>query len=96
MWQATDGDGDHNAIVRLLLLTGCRASEIAGLRWSEVYSDRIVIAAERVKNSRAHMVPITPAVRAILDRQPRGPERDSCSAARRPAVHGLGRQQADA
>ena len=76
IWQATDGDGDHNAIVRLLLLTGCRASEIAGLRWSEVYSDRIVIAAERVKNGRAHMVPITPAVRAILDRQPRAPERD--------------------
>jgi integrase len=75
-WQATEGDGDYNAIVRLLLLTGCRASEVAGLRWSEVYSDRIIIAAERVKNARAHMVPITPAVRAILDRQPRDPERD--------------------
>ena len=45
------GPGDLNAIVRLLLLTGCRASEIGSLRWSEVFSDRIVIAAERVKKA---------------------------------------------
>jgi integrase len=71
VWEATAGDGDFNAIVRLLLLTGCRASEIGGLRWSEIFSDRIVIAGERVKNHRAHTVPLTPAVRTILDEQPR-------------------------
>jgi integrase len=71
VWQATAGDGDFNTIVRLLLLTGCRASEIGGLRWSEVYSDRLVLAAERVKNNRAHTVPLTPAVRAILEARPR-------------------------
>ena len=63
--------GDFNTIVRLLLLTGCRASEIGSLRWSEVFSDRIVIAAERVKNGRAHTVPLTAQMRAILDQRPR-------------------------
>ena len=38
LWQATAGPGDFNAIVRLLLLTGCRASEIGSLRWSEIFS----------------------------------------------------------
>ena len=71
LWQATAMPGDFNTIVRLLLLTGCRASEIGSLRWSEVFSDRIVIAAERVKNGRAHTVPLTAQMRAILDQRPR-------------------------
>ena len=74
IWEATGGDGDYNTIIRLLLLTGCRASEIAGLRWSEIFSDRILIGAERVKNGLAHVVPITPAIRAILDRCRRRPD----------------------
>jgi integrase len=76
IWEATGGGGDYNAIIRLLLLTGCRASEISGLRWSEIFSDRIVIAAERVKNGLAHVVPITPGIRAILDRCKRRPNSD--------------------
>ena len=71
VWQATAGDGDFSAIVRLLLLTGCRLSEIGALRWSEIYSDRLVIGAERVKNHRAHTVPLTPMVRSILEARPR-------------------------
>ena len=31
-------------IIRLLLLTGCRKSEIVLLRWSEVDNDRLVLA----------------------------------------------------
>src|SRR5262245_50865787 len=54
VWDATAGPDDYSAIVRLLLLTGCRASEIAGLRRDEVYSDRIVLPATRVKNRRQH------------------------------------------
>jgi integrase len=76
VWQATAGDGDYNKIIRLLLLSGCRASEIAGLRWSEVFSDRLVIAAERVKNGRAHVVPIVPAIAAILEQCQRRPDSD--------------------
>jgi integrase len=71
VWQATNGPCDFNAIVRLLLLTGCRASEVGGLRWSEIYSDRIMLGAERVKNRRAHTIPLTPAMRTILETRPR-------------------------
>jgi integrase len=71
LWRATTTPGDFHAILRLLLLTGCRASEIAGLRWSEVYSDRLVIPGERIKNHRQLVVPLTVTARAILDQQPR-------------------------
>jgi integrase len=66
VWAATEGNGDFNAIVRLLLLTGCRLNEIAKLRWEEVLSDRIAIAGARTKNGRAHTVPLLPAMCGIL------------------------------
>jgi integrase len=71
VWDATAGADEYSTIVRLLLLTGCRANEIAGLRWDEIYSDRIVLPAERVKNKRTHVVPLTATVRTILDGRPR-------------------------
>ena len=39
IWRATEDGGDLSAIVRLLLLSGARRSEIGGLRWSEVFVD---------------------------------------------------------
>ncbi len=56
-------------IVRLLLFTGCRKGEIAGLRWSEVQDNRLVLADSKT-GSRA--VPLSSQARAVLDRQPRG------------------------
>ena len=52
--------------LRLCLLTGMRASEAAGLTRAEInHADdperaAFTIAAERVKNSRAHLVPLAP------------------------------------
>ena len=66
LWNATAGTDDFSAIVRLLLLTGCRAAEIGGLRWLEVLSDRIMLAGKRTKNRRQHVVPLVPATQAIL------------------------------
>jgi integrase len=71
IWQATAGTGDFNAIVRLLLLTGCRITEIGSLRWDEIYSDRIIIPGERTKNARTHVIPLLPAMHAVLDGRPR-------------------------
>ena len=76
LWQATEDTSDYSAIVRLLLLSACRASEIAHLRWSEVFSDRIVLPADRVKNAREHVVPLTAVMRAILDGRARRPGKD--------------------
>lgn len=68
IWNATADDSDYSAIVRLLMLTGQRADEIASLRWSEVELDaaRIILPAERTKNSRAHIVHLAEPARAIL------------------------------
>jgi integrase len=72
IWRAT-GDDAFGKIVRLLMLTGQRADEIASLRWTEIdfATDVISLPAERVKNKRAHQVPISLPVRTILEAQPR-------------------------
>ena len=56
-------------IIRLLLLTGCRMSEIVGLRWSEVRGDVLMLADSKTGPRR---VPLNSQARRILERQPRG------------------------
>ncbi len=68
IWNAL-GDDDFGAIVKLLMLTGQRAGEISGLRWSEVHDDMIVLPGDRTKNHRAHVVPLSAAAHAIIERQ---------------------------
>jgi integrase len=67
IWNAA-GDSDFDNIVRLLILTGQRATEIAGLRWGEINFDENLIAlpAERTKNGHPHSIPMSPPVRDIL------------------------------
>ena len=55
-------------IVRLLLLTGCRKSEILQLRWSEVHEESLVLADTKTGPRK---VPLNTQARNILDRQPR-------------------------
>ena len=43
VWDATAGPDDYSAIVRLLLLSGARANEIARLKPCEVFTDRLVL-----------------------------------------------------
>jgi integrase len=71
------GTGDqYSAIIRLLLLTGARANEIACLRWSEIADGQIVLPAERVKNKRANRLPLAPAAAEIIQQQPVRANRD--------------------
>jgi integrase len=71
LWNATSGTDDYSAILRLLTLTGSRISEMAGLAWSEIHEDKIVLPAARTKNAREHSIPLTAPMRAILDARPR-------------------------
>lgn len=70
VWNAAKGSpGSFGLALRLLMLTGQRRSEIAGLRWEEVDWDRklLVIPADRVKNrAGAHEVALTEPALAIL------------------------------
>jgi len=68
IWNALPA-GDFGDIVRLLALTAQRREEIGGLKWSEIGGDLISLPAERVKNGRAHTIPLATPARAILGRQ---------------------------
>jgi integrase len=70
VWNALPA-GQFGSIVKLLVLTGQRADEIAGLQWKEVREDRIELPGERTKNGKPHMIPLSGPARAILDAQPR-------------------------
>lgn len=59
--------GRFNDIVTLLLLTGQRKGEIAGLRWSECEGDYLRLPPERTKNKRLHVVPICKQARVLIE-----------------------------
>lgn len=70
VWDAADHvAAPFGAIVKLLILTGARKSEIATLRWEHVKSATLTFP--ETKNGRAHTIPLTPKMRAILGAQPR-------------------------
>ena len=56
-------------IIRLLLLTGCRRSEIVRLRWSEVDRDKLVLADSK---TGPRTVTLNTQARRILERRLRG------------------------
>jgi integrase len=66
VWGACD-DTDHGCIIRLLILTGARASEIGSLRYEEIHDDQIELPASRTKNKRPHAIPLSDPAKAILD-----------------------------
>jgi integrase len=68
IWNALPAS-DYGAIVKLLILTGQRRNEIGALHWSEIdlSGDGVIhLPKERTKNRRPHMIPLSPAARAIL------------------------------
>lgn len=71
VWQATGTlRAPLGAFYRLLLLTGQRREEVAGMTWAQV--DRAaaqwIIPAGKAKNGIAHIVPLAPVVVEELDR----------------------------
>jgi integrase len=73
VWQAVGQMGTYGVLVRLLILTGQRRGEIARLAWSEVDLDKRLISLprERVKNDRAHEIPLSPQTIALIEALPR-------------------------
>jgi len=71
IWR-TAGDDHHGSIIKLLMLTGQRRDEMAGLARSEIDSDAgtITLPPARTKNRRQHVVPISAPVSAIIEAQP--------------------------
>lgn len=74
VWMAAEKiGGPFGALVRLLALTGQRRTEVAKMQWAEIDLDERLwrLPAARVKNNRAHEVPLSDAAVAILTALPR-------------------------
>ncbi|MDN3568961.1 tyrosine-type recombinase/integrase [Paeniroseomonas aquatica] len=71
LWTAAAGlDAPMSSIVRLLLLTGQRRGEVAGMQWDELHLDAAMWAmpGNRTKNGKPHSVPLpAEAVALLLD-----------------------------
>jgi integrase len=67
IWRSCNHD-DYGAIIKLLLLTGSRASEIGSLRWDEIQGSQILLPGSRTKNGRPHSIPLSGPAQAILGR----------------------------
>ena len=69
-WQAATAENwPFSAIFKILLLTGQRREEVAGMRWREVDLDKgeWTIAKERAKNKKAHALDLHPEAVRLLD-----------------------------
>jgi integrase len=69
VWDAAGKLGDLWALfVRLLILTGQRLREVAGMKWEELdlAAGVWVIPGDRTKNKRDHLVPLAPQAVAML------------------------------
>jgi integrase len=72
LWLACDTvGGPMAACIRVMMLTGQRRSEVAGMRWDELTGDLWSLPPSRVKNNRPHSVPLSRQVLAVLEAVPR-------------------------
>jgi integrase len=71
IWLATD-DSQFGAIIKLLILTGARRTEIGGLTWSELSPNLplITLPPARTKSGREHLIPLSEPALTILRAQP--------------------------
>jgi integrase len=74
VWQAAGAmRWPFGPIVQLLILTGQRREEVAGMRWSELSLDKKLwtLPRARVKNDSEHTIPLSEAAVEIIQRHPR-------------------------
>ncbi len=73
IWKACDAADDYCRIVRLLILTGQRRTEIGDLSWPEIDFEKrqIELPEARTKNGRPHVVPLCDEALCILRAVPR-------------------------
>jgi integrase len=83
IWKACAND-HFGKIIRLLILTGCRRSEIGDMAFSEIDRERgtFTIPATRAKTGKARAIPLLPMLRDAIDDVPRMASRDQLFGAR--------------
>ena len=74
VWEAAEALGyPSGTLVKLLLVTGQRRDEVAGMRWDEIdLNERLwTLARERTKAGRAHLVPLSDLALELISSCPR-------------------------
>ena len=69
IWRAAgERRSPYGTIIRLLILTGQRRGEVAGMTWIELSDDLSIwtIPSERTKNGTVHIVPLSAPARNLL------------------------------
>lgn len=69
VWCGLDGSDMHRSTalaLKLVLATGQRPGEVAGLAWAEIDADVWTIPAARAKSGRAHRVPLSGLALVLL------------------------------
>jgi integrase len=66
-------EGPAGAVALVLMHTGARLGEVGGMTWDEIDESEGVwrLPAQRAKNRRAHLVPLSRQVQAVIAKQPR-------------------------
>ena len=98
LWSACNQIGyPFGPLVQLLLLTGQRRNEVAGMRWSEIDFEarEWIIPGHRSKNGKPHLIPLSVPVLNILESVPRfdGPHVFTTTGGKRP-VSGFSKAKA--
>jgi integrase len=72
LWQALEDLPKPSAtLVKLLLLTGQRRSEVGGMRWQDIDGDLWTIPVEMSKTKQTQTVPLSHEARALLENLPK-------------------------
>jgi integrase len=67
VWNGFDRLGyPFGHLFKLLLVTGQRRGEVAGMKWSEISEDGWKLPNERSKNGKGHLIPLTGLAREII------------------------------
>jgi integrase len=69
IWRvAGDAASPYGTMIRLLVLTGQRRGEVAGMTWGEISADTATwtIPGERTKNGVVHVVPLSEPARDLI------------------------------
>jgi integrase len=94
VWQAAGKMGlPFGPLVQLLILTGQRRGEVAGMEWAELDAEKRlwVLPRERTKNDRRHEVPLSAQALAIIRQLPRISERYVFSINGTAPINGFGK-----
>jgi integrase len=71
LWNACEAEpAPYGVMFQMLLLTGQRRGEVAGMQWSDIDADG-VWRLSSTKNAQRHDVPLPDAARRLLDTLPR-------------------------